>query len=165
MSYSTVYYLVPLNFSLIVQLTRKFYICELSRAPPRAPRRGGAGNWILGERSQVAIHGSIRGTVGLHEETRSTWYYHRPHSSSLSSLSLLLLLLSIDKNKSTIATRRKWNKWKNRLGFWSTWRMYSANIGLLCLLLLYFCWLTLLVRTERSARIILYSETAGSTRQ
>jgi hypothetical protein len=73
----------------------------------------------------------------------------------------LLLLLLIDKNKSIIATWRKWNKWKNRLGFRSTWRMYSTNIGLLCLLLLYFCWLSL--RTERSPRIILYSERAAST--
>jgi hypothetical protein len=66
-----------------------------------------------------------------------------------------LLVLLLDKNKSIIATWRKWNKWKNRLGFRSTWRMYSTNIGLLCLLLLYFCWLSL--RTERSPRIIVLS--------
>lgn len=72
---SVEYYLIPLNFSPNMQPTRKFYSCELSRAPPRPPRRGAAATWILGERSQatsyvgVAIYESTWPwvTVRLHE--------------------------------------------------------------------------------------------------
>jgi hypothetical protein len=81
LTYSTVYYLIfdiPLNFSLIVQLTRKFYSCELSRGPPRPPaaalRQSGflasarKPHRMLASRFTGLLgHGALRGTVGLHE--------------------------------------------------------------------------------------------------